>query len=123
MIPSAVRLEVFGTKTPPSWIVERPITQSFAHIVFSPRLGKGECEAIILALEVGNCTLVLDDLAARRTAESLNVSIVGTIGLLVLAKKRGLLPVIKPFLDALNTFDFHISPRLYATILREVNET
>lgn len=122
LIPSGVRLEVFGAKELPAWVEERPITQTFAHIVFSPRLGIGEREAIILALEVGNCTLFLDDLAARRTAESLGVSVVGTVGLLVLAKKRGILPAIKPFLDLLNAFEFRISPKLFAKVLSEVNE-
>jgi uncharacterized protein len=74
-VPAAVRREVFGAKTLPSWIVERAITQAFAHIAFSPRLGEGEREAIILALEVGDCTLLLDDLAARRTAEALGISV------------------------------------------------
>ncbi|MCX6048897.1 MAG: DUF3368 domain-containing protein [Chloroflexi bacterium] len=122
LIPSGVRLEVFGAKELPAWVVERPITQTFANIAFSPRLGIGEREAIILALEVGNCTLLLDDLAARRTAEALGVFVVGTVGMLVLAKKRGILPAIKPFLDLLNTFDFRVSPKLYTKVLREVNE-
>lgn len=94
LIPTAVRHEVFGTKPSPAWISERPITQAIAQIAFSPRLGQGEREAIVLALELGDCTLLLDDLAARRTAEAMGLSVVGTIGLLVLAKKRGLLPAL-----------------------------
>lgn len=122
LIPTAVRHEVFGTKPFPAWITERPITQAFAQIAFSPRLGQGEREAIVLALEVGDCTLLLDDLAARRTAEALGITVVGTIGLLVLAKKRDLLPALKPLLDMLALYDFRLSPRLYARVLTEVNE-
>jgi predicted nucleic acid-binding protein len=123
IVPTAVHREVFGTRELPPWIEERAITQVFAQLAFSPRLGQGEREAIVLALEVGNCRLLLDDLAARRTAEALNISVVGTVGLLVLAKKRGLLPAIKPLLDLLTTFDFRISSRLYSRVLAEVGES
>lgn len=122
LIPTAVQREVFGAKALPAWIVEQPITQALAQMAFSPRLGQGEREAIVLALEVGDCTLLLDDLAARRTAEALGIAVVGTVGLLVLAKRRGLLSAVKPSLDLLATYDFRISPQLYARILAEVDE-
>jgi uncharacterized protein len=122
LVPTAVQREVFGTKELPAWIVERPITQAFAQLAFSARLGQGEREAIVLAMEVGNCVLLLDDLAARRSAEALGITVVGTVGLLVLAKRRGLLSSLKPSLDLLTAYDFRISPKLYARILVEVGE-
>lgn len=55
------------------------------------RLHQGELEAIILAREIAADYVVLDDLLARRKAQRLNINVIGTIGLLLLFEKRGLL--------------------------------
>lgn len=122
LIPSAVRLEVFGKQTPPNWIVEQSLSQPLSRRILSSRLGPGESEAIGLALEIGHCTLILDDLAARRTAQSLRIPVLGTVGLLVQARQRNLIPALGPFLDSLRSFDFRISDRLYALALAQVGE-
>ena len=62
LVPSAVRAEAFGSAPLPDWISERVITQPLSAIVLSGRLGKGESEAIALAVEMGDCYLLLDDL-------------------------------------------------------------
>lgn len=85
LIPQAVRQEVFSGELP-HWIVERAGSQSISPWTLSPRFGAGEREAIALALEIGHCILLLDDLAARRTAQSLHIEVLGTIGLLIEAR-------------------------------------
>jgi predicted nucleic acid-binding protein len=55
------------------------------------RLHQGELEAIILAREIAADYVVLDDLLARRKAQRLDVNVIGTIGLLLLFEKCGLL--------------------------------
>lgn len=104
-------------------IVERAITQPLSSVAFSPRLGAGEREAIVLALEIGNCYLLLDDLAARRTAQALGINVVGTVGLCLRAKQQGLIEEIKPLLDTLLLHEFRISSRLYNFALAEARET
>jgi predicted nucleic acid-binding protein len=54
-------------------------------------LHQGELEAIVLAQELSADFVVLDDLLARRKAHRLSVNVIGTIGLLLLFEKRGLL--------------------------------
>lgn len=122
LIPTAVRTEVFGREGPPDWIEERMITQPLSAKTLSPRLGPGESEAIALALEIGDCYLLLDDLLARRLAEALHVSVIGTVGLLVLARRRGLVDAVRPLLDALLAVDFRVSKRLYNQVIRSVGE-
>lgn len=122
LIPPAVRIEVFGTQAVPAWIVEQPLSQPLSRRILASRLGPGESEAIGLALEVGASTLILDDLAARRTAQSLQLPVIGTVGLLVRARQRNLLPALRPFLDELRSFDFRISDRLYEFALLQVDE-
>ena len=55
------------------------------------QLHQGELEAIILAREIAADYVVLDDLLARRKAQRLEINVIGTVGLLLLFNKRGLL--------------------------------
>ena len=52
------------------------------------RLDAGEAESILGALEHGG-TVATDDLAARRVAESRELPVTGSVGLLVLGVERG----------------------------------
>jgi predicted nucleic acid-binding protein len=55
------------------------------------RLHQGELEAIVLAQELSADYVVLDDLLARQKAQRLAINVIGTLGLLLLLEKRGLL--------------------------------
>jgi predicted nucleic acid-binding protein len=121
-IPSAVRQEVFGVRILPPWIVERPISHPTARLALAPRLGAGESEAILLALELAPCYLLMDDLAARRAAQSMNIPVIGTVGLLLLARQRNLLAAVKPHLDTLRQAEFRISEIIYHLALQQVGE-
>jgi predicted nucleic acid-binding protein len=57
-------------------------------------LGRGEVEAITIALEEANTRLLVDDFAARSCAKELRIPFIGTGGLLVLAKKKSLIPSV-----------------------------
>ena len=85
-------------------------------------LGEGESEAISLAVELKFRWIILDDCAARRLAQSLSLSVIGTLGLLLAAKRRGLLSLVRPSLDALVSHGFHIAPALYDRVLEEAGE-
>jgi hypothetical protein len=58
-------------------------------------LHQGEIEAIALALEVHASVLILDDLPARSHALGLGLAIIGTAGVLVMAKRSGLTPSVR----------------------------
>ncbi len=57
-------------------------------------LGAGESEVLSLALGLSGYHAVLDDAAGRRSAEALGIPFIGTGGLLLLAKKEGLIPSV-----------------------------
>ena len=86
------------------------------------QIGAGESEAISLAIEVEARLLLLDDLAARRIALGLHLPIVGTLGLLLAAKRKGLLAAVKPCLDQLLSYEFRVSTGLYDRVLRDAGE-
>ena len=59
-------------------------------------LHKGEAEAIVLAAELHAERLVLDDQDARRFADRCGLKVIGTLGILLAAKQRGVITQISP---------------------------
>lgn len=83
---------------------------------------RGEAEAIALAQRLPGATLLLDDARARRVAERLGVRRIGTAGLLRRAKKAGLIPAVKPHLDALMANGIYIHRALIEAVLKDLGE-
>lgn len=79
-------------------------------------LGPGETSAIALALHQ-RAGLMLDDRTARRMAQQLGIRVLGSAGVLVLAKRKGLLPSVKPLLHYLQDSGYFLSQELIAAIL------
>lgn len=105
------------------WIIHRAVENRIRVDHLHTRVGLGEAEAIILAREIGSdAIVVLDDATARQIATQEGCRVVGLLGLLVLAKKRGLLQAVRPLLDAMRTSGFFVGSDLYAAILRQVGE-
>jgi uncharacterized protein len=88
-----------------------------------PKLGVGEASVLSAALAAGgDCYLLLDDEPARREARALGIQFTGTLGVLVVAKRRRLIPALKPCLERLFENGFHFSPELARNLLRDVGE-
>ena len=54
-----------------------------------------------LAIELKADWILLDDLPARRSAEAASLNVIGALGVLLTAKRAGLLKTIRPELDSL----------------------
>jgi len=52
---------------------------------------------------------IIDDGAGRRCAETLGVSLLGTLGLVMIAKKRGLIPAARPVIALLKQHGMFLS--------------
>lgn len=101
------------------WIRSRPVGNTGFVKVLEMDLDPGESEAIVLALETGADLLLMDERKARRTAMRLGLKVAGTLGLLVLAKQKGLLQEIRPVLDALvNQAGLRIGSGVYQQTMR-----
>lgn len=122
VIPPAVAREVAPRLMLPSWIRERALLQPIAREVLRASLGPGESEAISLALEIHADLLIVDERAGRRVAEALGLRVAGVLGLLVLSKQRGLIPVVRPHVDLLQRMGFRADPDLVERILRRAGE-
>ena len=120
VVPPAVQKE-FGEELP-EWItVKAPENKPLVQALLES-LGDGESEAIALAIEVNADFLILDDLKARKIARKLGLRVIGTAGLLLLAKKRGVINVVKPLLMELVEKGFRISNEVVDVILQSAGE-
>lgn len=111
----------FG-KTVPSWIEIQSATNKSYQTIIEESVDKGEASAIALAIESGDCLLIIDDLKGRKYAQQLGLTITGTIGIIVNAKLSGLIPSVKPILAKIKTTNFRISDLLEIQILNQAGE-
>jgi len=86
-------------------------------------LGQGESEVLTLALEKPLTGVVLDDLQARKCAELFEIPLIGTLGLIVLAKRKGLITLTRPVIERLAAVGLYISSAVLTRILVGVGET
>ncbi|HEY5140544.1 MAG TPA: DUF3368 domain-containing protein [Methylococcales bacterium] len=80
-------------------------------------LGKGELAAIILYKQLSADLLLIDDARAKKVAYLNNLEVMGSMGVLLLAKKKGLIVTIKPLLTRLRCSDIFISEYLLDQML------
>jgi uncharacterized protein len=104
-----------------SWITLCPVPSSIL-IPDLPNLGAGEREALSLAIAIPASLVILDDALARSYAQQLNVSITGTLGVLLKGKQSGYIESIAPLLDKLDALNFHLCASTYAAVLKLANE-
>lgn len=103
------------------WVtVRRPVSELAVPLVAN--LGPGETEVLMLALESRKAVVVLDDALARRVAETLGLRLTGTLGLLLDAKRAGLIPAVGPLLDQLEALRFRVAPHTRAAVLKLAGE-
>jgi predicted nucleic acid-binding protein len=113
VVPTAVAREVAPSVSLPPWIMEQLLSQPIAARIVQAGMGPGESETISLALELNAHRVLVDDRPARRLAQALGLRVRGTIGVLVVAKRAGILSSIRPSLDALASFNFFSTSDLY----------
>lgn len=86
-------------------------------------LGDGEKEVLALGLESSDALLLLDDRAARRHARILELPVSGTLGVLLLARERGIVEDVRLILDRLETLGFRLDLNTRRRVLELAGET
>ncbi len=82
----------------------------------------GEAEAIVLSLERSADLLLVDDRDARNLAKKLGLQVMGTLGVVALAKYKGLIPEVRPIVYKLVKRGCWISSSILERFLRELGE-
>jgi predicted nucleic acid-binding protein len=118
LLPPAVQAE-FGVVLP--WLKVVPPQDRGMVAALKMLVDEGEAEAIALAYEL-QYRLIIDDLQGRKVARDLGLQMTGTIGTLVMAKQQGIIPALKPVIEALEGVSFYLSEALKAEALNLVGE-
>lgn len=85
-------------------------------------LGQGELEAISLGLVHPYSRIILDDRAAREVASENHLEIIGTMGILLAAKQKGLVTAVAPLLTAIRNEGFRMSEPMFQEVLFRAQE-
>jgi predicted nucleic acid-binding protein len=70
-------------------------------VVTAGGLGRGEIEAMALYKQLSADALLIDDHRARVVAKHNQIECIGALGLLLVAKQRGILSVLAPYVSKL----------------------
>jgi predicted nucleic acid-binding protein len=85
-------------------------------------LGPGESAVIAWALAHPGALAIIDDLQGRRCALSLHVPLIGTLGIVLLAKRKGTIPRARTVVDDLVSHGMYLSPNVVDSALALVGE-
>jgi len=129
-IPEAVKSELLAGRSK-GYNVPNPSEFNWLQIV-NPKsmpsewlaldLGIGEIAAMSLALENPDRIILLDDMLARRKAQTAGLQVWGTLKVLLEAKSQGLIKKIEPFVMQLDNVGMWISIEVKRRILALAGE-
>ena len=131
MIPEAVAAEISAyTSAKPGyisladepWIKVQPLQSTQQLQLLLPTLDRGEAAVIALALERQAKLVLIDELTGRKVAESLQLKVSGSVGLLIQAKQTGKILAIKPLIMDMRAAGIYFSQRFIDRVLLHVGE-
>jgi predicted nucleic acid-binding protein len=125
LIPAAVAEEILaGPAGDPASValtahdLPDPVPLASRVEVVERGLGAGETAALSLALERG-ATAVIDDREARAAGRSLGVRLIGTLGVVIRARREGRIPAAAPVIADLRRVGFRLDDSLLRQALRQ----
>lgn len=93
-----------------------------AYVIAATGLGRGELEAMALHKCLHADRLLVDDSRARKIAQFNAIAIIGSVGVLLQAKKHALIPTIRSPMEAIQAAGIHIGEQLFTEALRLAGE-
>lgn len=123
-------LNAFGQPWPGSrevanapWISQNQVKNKELVQALRRDLDRGEAATIALAIELNADLVLLDEQDGRRAAQRMGLRPLGVLGVLLQAKKKGLVSAVKPHVDDLRqTAGFYLSDAVYQTVLNLAEE-
>lgn len=106
----------------PEWIHIESVSNQHYLQFLQLEVDQGEASIIALAMEKDNNILVLDDLKARKLAKNLKLSYTGTLGILLKAKQKGVIPSLRSHLEKVQKTNFRFSQKIFDDILKQAGE-
>lgn len=106
----------------PDYIKIKRVNDKSKFKFIEENLGKGELSAIALSLENSGSILILDDRKARGFAKRLGITVIGVLGLLLVAKEEKRIEEVKPCLTKLRESGMWVTDKLFEDTLRKADE-
>lgn len=129
VIPQEVEKELYGhrrTDVPAlnrsNWIKVRKVKSQADVELLLPSLDQGEAEVIVLSKELGAGLIIIDELTARKVAIMMGLPVIGAAGLLMHAKRTGLIKEVKPLLDDMILKGIRYKESFYREVLKSIGE-
>ena len=87
-------------------------------------LDVGEASTLTLGIEHAGLSLVLmDEMIGRSYARAHGLNVTGLVGVLLAAKREGLVSSVRPFLERLKKCNFRLSDELVRSVIEESGES
>ena len=103
------------------WLEITPI-EAVPDIILDWGLGPGESAVLAVAFANPEMEAIIDDLTARKCAAFLQIPVRGTLGIVLVAKKRGLIPHARPVIEDLIRSGLYLSRGVIDEALKRVGE-
>jgi predicted nucleic acid-binding protein len=129
LVPAPVYLEVLAKTSDEAaqivqdtpWLSRVPVPDVPAEIGRWD-LGAGESAVLTWAQAHPGSVAILDDARARRLSQDLRIPVIGTLGIVVRAKRYGLIPSARPIVESLIAQGMYLSPLVLRDALAVVGE-
>ncbi len=108
----------------PDWIIVKKVESHQIEKILLLNVDEGEASAMALYLEqTEEALLVIDERKGRSVAKDLGIKIIGTIGIILKAKEKGIITNLSEIIERLEQTDFRLSPKLKQQLLDKNTET
>ena len=114
-------LEEYGLPVP-EWIAVTQTKQLSLFNTLKKILDEGEASSIALATEYPDSLLIIDESDGRKEAQKHSIQIIGTLGVIGVAKQIGVIDKVKTIVEELKKADFRISEQLEKDFLKQNSE-
>jgi predicted nucleic acid-binding protein len=106
----------------PLWVKVRSVSNKVQQQVLEREVDIGEASALALSFEIEDTIVIRDDQKARKLAEKLKINYTGTLGLILRAKQKKLIPSVKGVLGKIKYTNFRFSEEVLIQILSDADE-
>ncbi len=104
------------------WIQVKKIQNEMVKQFYKTQLHAGEVEVMILAKEEDADLVIIDDNNAKKHAKYLELTVTGTLGVLLKAKSSGYIDKVEPIINEMQSQGIYISDKVREMCLRMANE-
>lgn len=130
IVPTPVRREVMAGPTGDPSVAGlggAPWAMSHQDLSIPPQiaawdLGDGESSVLAHGLQLQDVRVLLDDRSGRNCAKALNIRCLGTLGVILLAKRRGLISAVAPAIEQISAAGCWLGADVIQTVLNEAGE-